>query len=391
MTSTIQPTCATRANLLTSGAPSAIAVIELSGAEAISNLQRFWRPASSMPLKLNRIRYGVWDGGGEVARENDAETRAVEDVVVCLTASDRIEIHCHGGQIAAKRILDDLQGAGVFIAMVQVSSWQTPSCKDDFLMQLETWEHRTWDAFLKSRTVMATSVLLDQVRGVFSNECKVIQQLIVSGNQQEAKVLVQRLIQRSRIGLPLVDGWRIAIAGPPNAGKSSLMNAILGYDRAIVHESAGTTRDVLEEQSSILGWPVRFIDTAGLRNSDDVVEKIGVERAWDVAANADCILLLIEPNEGWTDLHTRVFQNGKSKTILVGSKSDIKSFSEDMIPLQFRTAAAFCNISSSAGTGLEQLFETIIANWIGDSLQSGDAVPLFDDQVQWLTWMTNSI
>ena len=122
----------------------------------------------------------------------------------------------------------------------------------------------------------------------------------------------------------LVEPWQVVLAGPPNAGKSSLMNAIVGSARAIVHSEPGTTRDWVDALTAIDGWPIALTDTAGLRDSFDSIENEGIRRARLRIAAADLVIFVVDATFGWTDTHTqlRAATNGK-RSLTVWNKIDL--------------------------------------------------------------------
>jgi tRNA modification GTPase len=138
---------------------------------------------------------------------------------------------------------------------------------------------------------------------------------------------VDLLISTARSGRLLRIGLRIAIVGRPNAGKSSLMNALLGHDRTIVTAVPGTTRDYVEERADFEGYPVVLIDTAGLRESDDPVETIGIQRSLAQAAGADEVWYVYDSAAGWTDLDREALESLDRPAIVVANKADLASSS----------------------------------------------------------------
>src|SRR4029077_12681237 len=132
-------------------------------------------------------------------------------------------------------------------------------------------------------------ILLDQVAGALEAEVRRVLRIAAS-DPSEALASLDTLIERSAVGLHLVTGWKIALAGRPNVGKSRLLNALAGFDRAIVDPSPGTTRDIVTVRTALDGWPVELADTAGLRVSDDPVEASGIERAQDRQERADVVV-----------------------------------------------------------------------------------------------------
>ena len=164
---------------------------------------------------------------------------------------------------------------------------------------------------------------------------------------------LQELLQQAEHGRTLQEGLAVALAGLPNAGKSSLLNYLAGYEAAIVTEIEGTTRDVLREHISLKGIPLKINDTAGLRESDNPIEQEGIRRAWNAIADADIILYLVDSSKGLSDADDRVIDQLPSENLqLVFSKSDLvapeRATDEDVL-----------YISTVSGAGMESLIERI--------------------------------
>ena len=388
---------ATYATRLTVAAPAAIAAIELSGPSAQVYLQQFWRPATELPRCTNAIRYGAWTGPRSQidAAEVSGNVQVAEDVVICWTTQDTVEIHCHGGMQAAKRILNDLKlcGAEIQTAHSRISSQTSDPYVAAALIDLE-----------KTTTEITTSILLDQARGALSRAMAEIKSFIERNQETElrtgstprselnnAEVIarISELRSRQRYGLHLTQPWRLAIIGPPNSGKSSLLNVVLGYDRAIVDPTAGTTRDVLNENTSLLGWPFVLVDTAGLRDTNDSIEREGVEKAYGAIETSDIILLLVEPAQGWKPRHEQVYQSHSSKCIAVHSKADL-GLALPKIPSDLIATS----MSAQTRQGLETLYEIILKKLIPIPPQPGQAVPFRREHIeqldQWLNFLRDA-
>ena len=126
-----------------------------------------------------------------------------------------------------------------------------------------------------------------------------------SGDAAAARRQIDDLLAHAATGLHLVRPWQVVVAGRPNVGKSSLINAIAGYQRAIVHSLPGTTRDIVSVQTALDGWPVEISDTAGLRRGSDPIEQAGIELAIDKIAAADLVVLVFDASSPWTDADRR--------------------------------------------------------------------------------------
>lgn len=172
----------------------------------------------------------------------------------------------------------------------------------------------------------------------------------------EAEKSIDRFLALEQLARRIREGVLVVIAGQPNAGKSSLMNALLKYDRAIVTPIPGTTRDSIEEQVSIGGIPVRLVDTAGLRESDDEVEQIGISRSRELLNQADVILYLFDAQKGWDDNDEKVSQEFQNKVIQIATKCDLARSSKGH------------EISTKTGAGLDSLIELILRQ-----IQSSDS------------------
>lgn len=368
---------ATYATRLTPTAPAAIAVVELSGPSAEQWLQQCWHPASKLSKRIDAIRYGAWKGtrSQKSADDRSQNIQAFEDVVICWTAPDTVEIHCHGGMQAAKRILGDLEICG---AEIRSSHSRTSKQIADLyitaaLIDLE-----------KATTEITTAILLDQARGSLSRAMAEVHES--EHKNAEAIAMIQELRSRKSYGLHLTQPWRLAIIGPPNSGKSSLLNAILGYDRAIVDPTAGTTRDVLNEHVSLLGWPFVLIDTAGLRDTKNAIEQEGVEKAYGAIESSDIILLLVEPNQGWIPRHEQVYQSYPSKCIAVHSKADL-----GLALPRIRNDLPATSISAQTRHGLETLYEMILEKLVPIRPLPGQAVPFRSEHIEQLDRWLNSL
>ncbi len=318
---------------LTSLSPAGVAVVEIVGEDAVPLLLRFWSPATQRPLVLNHIRYGRW-----CERDSSHE----EDVVVCQTDIDRVEVHCHGGKAAAENILKHMVNAGAIL--VQAEERSDGWCE----FAKDRISRNALNRLPEATTLAVARILLDQARGALADEVSRLMDELAKQEIDSAQARLHRLIQLADWGVHLIAPWHIAILGPPNVGKSSLLNRLLGYERAIVHDQPGTTRDALREASAIDGWPVRFIDTAGIRATDDPIEQAGIARSQHASAASELRLVLVSPDVGWTDEHPRLLQQttqegDSSRTLLVQTKSDLglmdlSSYEGDSIRIECRSS-----------------------------------------------------
>ena len=284
-----------------------------------------------------------------------------EELVVAFLDAQRVRLHCHGGAAACEAVLQSLEAQGA----VRVS-WEKWTSETNQCSLAATAEQ----ALSAALTERAALILLDQWQGALKNEIEAISNLLGQASETAAALTkLDELIARASIGLHLTRPWRVVIAGKPNAGKSSLLNALLGFQRSITSEVPGTTRDVVTERTAFNGWPVELRDTAGLRESSDELEVAGVELARNEIATADLLLLVIPANEPCTD---RLLNKN---TLLVRTKCDL---------LPARGAAEFTGqlVSAVTAEGVPELIQAIVDHIVPHIPAAGTAVPFTTQQVE---------
>jgi tRNA modification GTPase len=217
--------------------------------------------------------------------------------------------------------------------------------------------------------------VLDQYRGSLRRAVDRVAQLVARQDLESAALELERIIGRAELGEHLTRRWRVVIAGRPNAGKSSLMNALVGYQRSIVLAEPGTTRDVLTAATAFEGWPVELADTAGLRTSGDAIEVEGVARAHGQIREADLVLLVCDVTQAWTDAERGVL--AAAQTLVIHHKCDLARPPADGRP-------SGLEVSSLTGAGIEELCRAIAARLVPDPPQPGEAIPLGERQVRLL-------
>jgi tRNA modification GTPase len=300
-------------------------------------------------IRIDAIRYGILrlpTRAGELPVNKPPENApAGESVVVCRTAEDRYELHCHGGHAASHAILNRLLDEGIRIQSAIESFAQTQTDPIDTEATLE---------LLKAKTLRTARILMDQKRGALRNALNQIDRALERADLPEAQRLAQELKSWNEVGKHLTTPFDVLLCGPPNVGKSSLLNRILGYRRAIVHDQAGTTRDLLVEETSIEGWPVRIQDSAGIRTSGDLTEQLGVQRAIEASSSADLQLILVDPAEGWTQAHQGLLDSKPHKSMLVLTKADLQLPSPNSLP-----ACPSLTVSAQTGEGIDELLRAI--------------------------------
>lgn len=273
--------------ILTPPGRGAVATISVTGRQATARVASLFRAAVGRPLgdfPCGRIVFGRWTAAG-------AAGAAGEEIVVCRRAADEVEIHCHGGRLAARTIVDSLVAGGV-----EEIPWQDLASR----RALGRIEAEARVALAAARTERTAAILLDQLRGGLRLSLTETLTHLRRGNAADAVAILRDLEKYAAVGLHLTEPWRVVLTGRPNVGKSSLINAILGFERCIVHAEPGTTRDVVTAHTALDGWPVELADTAGLRDGTDEIEVAGVQRARRQLQQADLVVLVFDVSAPWT-------------------------------------------------------------------------------------------
>jgi len=359
--------------LLTGPGRAAVAVVALRGSGVAAVVDRFLScrggPFAGSPLR--RIRVGVW-------RSDPSDPAAAgEEVVATRLTDDRCEVHCHGGKAAAQAILRDLASAGG--ARMDWDRWlQAEDVSDE--------EAAARQALTRATTTRVAAILLDQCRGALAKELALATRGVSKGKKARsaskgtepianasASATLDAILARARWGVRLTRPFRVVLAGPPNVGKSSLINALAGYQRSIVFDEAGTTRDALTVNTAIDGWPVELVDTAGQRDSDDAIEQAAGEVARREMAAADLVLWLSEP-ESHADARFSNRPNDSGAALLVLNKIDLA-------PQMAGACESAIVVSAKTGAGLPDLLTAISHALVPDPPPPGAAVPITQVQL----------
>jgi tRNA modification GTPase len=291
--------------------------------------------------------------------------------VVCKIQDDRLEIHCHGGHAAADAILDALESHGC-----RVVDWTEFPSEDRI-------ERDARLALARARTDAVAAMLMDQQRGALARVLDEVDQSLAVDDLTRARQLLESLMQYERLGCRLTSPWRVAIVGPPNVGKSCLINAIVGFQRAIVFDSPGTTRDVVTASTAIDGWPVDFADTAGIRATDDTIESAGVARSYEQLMLSDLVIIVLDASATVAE-EIQALLHDFPNAIVVQNKIDLVPRPVD---LGRPTRAA----SATRGDGLPELLSDISQRLTGQPPPSGTAMPFTPEQFDELRAIQNAI
>lgn len=344
----------------------AIAVLRVSGPRAKETARIFDRGFASEPGMMRFVR--VQDDKEPI----DDAMAVYFSAPASYTGEDMVEIDCHGGHQTVQRILGLLSGLGFRPAEGgEFTRRAFLNGKMDLAQAEAVMDIITADAEQSRKAALnqlhgsvsraihdVEDVLLDALSGIdaaidYPDEAEEDCIAWLPEQLGAGRSKAERLLADGRRGRVLRDGLRVVILGRPNTGKSSLMNALAGFERAIVTDIAGTTRDVLDERLSFDGVPVRLIDTAGIREATDRAEQIGVDRALDEMRRADVQLVLLDGSSPLTAEDKTLIEtteNGLPR-ILVVNKCDL--------PRQTDYAGAI-SISAKTGQGLEELKREVL-------------------------------
>ncbi len=353
-----------------------IAIIRVSGSQAENLMKLFFRPSS----KYSEI-YSHYFYHGLFLNE---ESEPLDEVMAVLmrkprsyTREDVLEIHCHGGYLSMQRILETLLKGGARLAEPgeftlraflngRIDLTEAEGVIDIISARSDraarnAFRHLRGDLFkllgnIRSQLVDLL-VLLEAYIDFPEEEVAIPHFHDFSHGALSAEKAINELLGSFNVGKILKDGLVVLLLGKPNVGKSSLLNRLLGEERAIVTEIPGTTRDTIEEYLSLGGFPIKLIDTAGVRDSDDPIEVEGVERAKGKIASADVVLLLVDGSQGLTpeDYTALEFSQG-TRRILVINKEDLGAVA---LPGDF-LKLPHVNVSAKTGQGFDKLQDLII-------------------------------
>lgn len=385
----------TIAAISTAMSASGIGIVRISGDEAMEVISRIYRSKNGnkdiKKVKSHTIHYGFIYDGEEV----------VDEVLVMImkgphtyTGEDTVEIDCHGGVYAMKRVLETVLKNGAEIAEPGEFT------KRAFLNgRLDLSQAEAVMDVIQAKNSMALKSSVEQLKGSVLRAVKEIRSKLIyhiayiesalddpehislDGYPQELLEVVEKeskeiseLLKTADDGRMIQEGIKTVILGKPNAGKSSLLNYLVGEDRAIVTEIAGTTRDILEEYISLNGITLRVIDTAGIRDTEDVVEKIGVGKARQMAEDADLILYVVDSSMPLDENDQEIMELLKGrKSITIYNKTDLTPV-VDIEFLKEKTASPVIPVSAVEETGISQLEDEIRRMFFQGELSFNDEV-----------------
>ena len=391
---------------IASAAGGGIGIIRVSGSESMKIVDSIFHPGKFnneenealidksylQQQKSHTIHYGfIIDGNNEVV---DEVMVSVMKAPATYTREDVVEINCHGGNYILQRVMQLLLEKGAFLAEPGEFT------KRAFLNgRIDLSQAEAVMKMISSKNEFALQSAVEQLEGAVSKYIQQIREQILYemgriesalddpehydltgysdelfDKTEQQIVSLQRLLDRFENGRMKSEGINTVIVGKPNAGKSSLMNILLDEDRAIVTDIAGTTRDALQESVRLGGLMLNLIDTAGIHNTEDTVEKIGVDRAKQYIEQADFILFVVDGSEEWSDEDEQILPLiAQKKGIILLNKADLKVKVSELF-LKDKLSWDTIAFSNETKQGLQQLEQ-----YITDKFERGDLQ--FNDQI----------
>jgi len=370
-----------------------IGIVRLSGSEAVAIADSLFRSPQGITLAdvaSHTIHYGA-------IRSQD---QMIDEVLVSVmraprtyTREDIVEINCHGGIVATRAVLDVVLEAGARMAE------RGEFTKRAFVNgRISLDQAKAVLDIVRARTALGLEAAVDRLGGRFtqalvdlrSTLAEILADLEVEIDYPDLDVnieavaprieacsaRVREMLSRSESGRLIREGLTVAIIGCPNVGKSTLLNALLSEERAIVTPIPGTTRDTIEENVSLGGIPVRWIDTAGLRDVDHPVEAEGVRRTRGAIDRADLLLLLVDASEPRSAEDDHVLDlKAEVPSLLILNKSDLPT-AWDTIPTGSWSTSL--SVSAKYGSGVEELRQEILKILVAGKLPTRNSVLLID-------------
>lgn len=349
-----------------------VAVIRISGNEALSVAEKIF----SGPIRTYKTHTAHF---GKVI---DADGTIIDEVLALVmisprsyTGEDTVEIHCHGGSLISQKVLNVILNAGARAAQPGEFTFKAFINGKLDLAQAEAVQQ-----LIGAKNTLAMQMAKEQLQGKISKQILQFQKSLIDtaaileawvdfpeedlefASMEEVvehlsatKLLMEKLLGTFHDGKIASHGISLCLAGPPNVGKSSLMNALLGKDRAIVTEIAGTTRDLLEEEMKLGNLHFRLIDTAGIRDTSEIVEKEGIRRSKEAMQQADLILLVLDASRAICEEAAALLASApREKTLLVWNKIDLPHSEIPSTAIPFTT-----KVSAQQGLGMEDLHAQI--------------------------------
>ena len=321
-----------------------VGIVRLSGIKSLAIAKNLFHSTGKQEWSSHRILYGYI---------RDPQTKQIVDEALLMlmlqprsfTREDVVEFHCHGGIIAVQEVLQLCVAQGAKLAQPgefslraflngridltqaeSIAELVSAQSKKASQIALAGLQGKLSSPIRDLRTICLDILAEVEARIDFADDLPPLNEGEIEQQLEQVLGQVTQILATAEQGELLRNGLKVAIVGCPNVGKSSLLNAWSKSDRAIVTDLPGTTRDVIESTLVVAGIPIQVLDTAGIRETTDTVEKIGVERSRSAAKNADLVLLTVDASLGWTDEDGEIYEQVKDRPlILVINKADLAS------------------------------------------------------------------
>ncbi len=321
-----------------------VGIVRLSGIKSLAIAKSLFYSPGKQEWSSHRILYGYI---------RDPETKQTIDEALLMlmlqprsfTREDVVEFHCHGGIIAVQEVLQLCVAQGARLAQPgefslraflngridltqaeSIAELVSAQSKQASQIALAGLQGKLGSPIRDLRTTCLDILAEVEARIDFADDLPPLNEAQIEQQLEDVLDRVNKILATAEQGELLRNGLKVAIVGCPNVGKSSLLNAWSKSDRAIVTDLPGTTRDVIESTLVVAGIPIQVLDTAGIRETVDTVERIGVERSRRAAQDADLVLLTVDASQGWTDEDLEIYQQVKHRSlILVINKADLAS------------------------------------------------------------------
>ena len=378
-----------------------ISIVRISGNNAFEIIDQIYQSKSGKK-KLSKenshtLHYGYVVDEGQMI---DEVMVAIMRAPSTYTTEDTVEINCHGGIVVTRKILETVLKHGARIAEPGEFT------KRAFLNgRIDLSRAEAVSDIIHAKNELALKNSLNQLKGNVYDLIKTLREKILRDiafieaalddpehisldgfdtqlmvHLEEEYLEIDRLIQESKNGKIIKEGIKTVIVGKPNAGKSSLLNSLVGEDRAIVTDIAGTTRDTLEETINLNGIILNIIDTAGIRNTDDIIEKMGVDKALRIVSEADLIIFVLDSSTIMDENDSSILEMIKDKkAILLLNKSDLEA-KITLEDISSKTEHPVISISIKEDTGLDQLQKVIKEMFFGGELSFNDDIYITNER-----------
>lgn len=318
--------------LLTPPGRGAVATLLFDGPVAIIDAEGLFRAANGKPLAeqpLYAVVFGQW--GAEPG----------EDVVLCRTSEGTLEIHCHGGQAARRAIARDLEKAGA-----------PPGDPWEYIERTSgVFARMAARALAEAPTPRAAAFIAHQIHGPL--RAALARLADEETSVKEMLAIIDQLLAAESFGTHLIEPWQVVLFGRPNVGKSSLMNRLAGFERAIVLDAPGTTRDLVTTEIALDGWPIRLTDTAGLRTEADELEMSGIARARSRIASADLRILVLDRGAAPRVEELELLRTSTAPLVVANKIDQADAWGEALPPEAIR-------LSAQTGAGVDELITRIL-------------------------------